>query len=82
MTLGPSNPDLRLLQAVETPAGGAHTLPPAQDWRRHQSKEPPRSQRGKENGDLASFTGSEDSSLTFSLLLWACVTSTVVRDEL
>lgn len=31
MTLGPSNPDPGLLQAVPTPAGGAHTSPPHQE---------------------------------------------------
>lgn len=78
MTLGPSNPDPGLLQAVQKPAGGAHASPPAQDWRRHQ-KSSLGSQR-KENGDLAKFGW--QALLTSSLLLCACIMPTAVRDEL
>lgn len=67
MTPRPSNPDPGLLQALQTPGGGAHTSPPAQDCRKHQ-EELAGSQRGKENGDLArqALTG-----LLTSLLLCA-----------
>lgn len=79
MTLGPSNPDPGLVQAVQTPAGGAHNSPTAQDWRRHQ--EVPWNQRGEENGDLAKFKWLPG-LLTSCLLLCAHREPAAVRNEL